>query len=162
MFITLKLPIWKEKGGRDQHPGAFIILTIDMSDHRLHQHAIQLSSHRHLWYSSRHYSFIVPHVCHAKATHMRAPAHTHTHTRLPYICLLLNWLLMFEFGFEICWNRRHEGLGSLSTWNSFSREAGSCRYACVCVFLINIHTASDQLTSSDHFFVVYKGLILIF
>lgn len=160
MFITLKLPIWKEKGERDQHPGAFIILTIDMSDHRLHQHAIQISSHRHLWYSSRHYSFIVPHVCHAKATHTRARAHTHTHTAPIYLSLA-------ELAIDV-WVRVWNMLGQ-TTWGAgitFNMEQLFQRsrflQVCMCVFLINIHTASDQLTSSDQFFVVYKGLILIF
>lgn len=161
---TCSLP-WNSwmKRKTKEHSGAFIILTIDMSDHRLHQHAIQISSHRHLWYSSRHYSFVVPQVCHATATHTHV--HTHVHTQLPYIRLLLKWLLMFEFGFEICWYRRYSMWG----WDHFKHKTAFPEQNTekpfpagihVCVFLINIHTAWDQLISSDHFF--NGGVIPVF
>lgn len=93
---------------------------------------------------------------------------THTYTQLPYIRLLLKWLLMFEFGFEICWYRRYSMWG----WDHFKHKTAFPEQNTekpfpagihVCVFLINIHTAWDQLISSDHFLMVgYKALILIF
>lgn len=148
--LPWKFWIWKEKRERDQHPGAFIILTIDMSDHRLHQHAIQISSHWHLWYSSRHYSFVVPQVCHATA------AHTHTHTHGSHISVS-------------CWNGywclKYDGTENMWGWDHLRHKTEKPVPAGirVCVFLINIHTARDQQISSGHFLMVaYKGLILIF
>lgn len=67
---------------RDRCPRALIVSTIDMSNNqRLHRHAIQISSHRHLWYCSRHCSFVVPHVRHGTTSPPPPPllpASTHT------------------------------------------------------------------------------------
>lgn len=79
-------------------PGTYIILTIDMSNNRLYQHTIQIFC-GHLWCRSRHYSFVVSHKFAMVSiyTHLK---HTHAHRAFIPVCLRLEWLLMFGFGFE--------------------------------------------------------------
>lgn len=110
-FITLKLLDMTRKEttrNRDRCPRALIVSTIDMSDNQhFHRHAIQISSHRYLWYCSRHCSFVVPHVCHSTSsphtphqphnTNTHTHAHTYTHSSLSVTEMTID-----VFGFEMC------------------------------------------------------------
>lgn len=83
MFITSNPGIWHEKQRetreRDRWPTALIVSVADTSNNQhLYWHTIQISSHRHLWYCSRHCLFDVPHVCHkVTVPHPPPPPHIH-------------------------------------------------------------------------------------
>lgn len=65
---------------RDRWPTALIVSVADTSNNQhLYWHTIQISSHRHLWYCSRHCLFDVPHVCHKVTVPHPPPPPPHIH-----------------------------------------------------------------------------------
>lgn len=83
----------KEKDGPERSSSAQLTwVIIDVSTRR----DIQISSHRQLWYCSRHYSFVVPHVRHGTTSLITSlPPLTHTRARTN---------VRFSFLPVCCWN----------------------------------------------------------
>ena len=172
MFITLKLLHMKRKMRE---------ISIYHPNNRHERSSSPPTRHSNLLPSTSLIFLKAPFICCPTSLSCYSYTHTHTHThthihkytRLPSIRLLLKWLLMCELEFEICRYRKRVGLDHFKHKPAFPEQNTKkpvptrvhvcvCVCVCVCVrvFPINIHTASDQLISTDH--VLMVGLIPIF